>query len=432
MTSLLDVSEYFLWTYFGVPFIVLIGLIFTWKSRGYQLWGFPAMLRRFFGYCRRKENAGHGVHPIKVFFASVGGCIGIGNVVVVCTAVQVGGPGAVFWLWVAALLGMLVKYAEIYLGVSFRVKNSEGSYDGGPMYFLRQASSSGLTPLIVSVLLCVYGVEVYMFRVVTESISYNAGIPCTWVMVPLFILVFAAASGGVKRVGLVCEAVIPIFLVVFGSMVLFVLANEWQQVPAALSSIFRSAFCGHAAVGGFAGSTLLLAMSEGIKRACYTGDIGIGYASVIHSETSLQDPKEQASFAIFGIFLDTFVVCTLSLLVILTTGVWMENVDPSQMVQLALEKYFPWMHIFMPAFIFLLGYSTIIAYLIVGLKCAKYLSPLWGPRIYYSYAAAAFVFFSFTEPRSALSVMAVSGALLLVFNLYGIFRLRHHVQFFSD
>ena len=247
-------------------------------------------------------------------------------------------------------------------------------------------------------------------------------------MLALLAAILLAVRGGVKRVGQICSAIIPFFIVVYMAMILYILVDNASQIPALFGTIIESAFSGHAAVGAFTGSTILMALSQGVRRACYTGDIGIGYASVIHSESSVEEPGKQAALGIFGIFLDTFIVCTMTILVILMTGTWSEGYDSAEVVQRALEQYFPLMNVFMPLLIFLLGYSTMIAYFVVGIKCARFLAGEKGIIYYYFYAVIAFLVCSFVGTYQALSIMSVAGGLLLFINLLGIYLLRKEVE----
>lgn len=426
----LDYVEHVLWTFFGVPIVMGLGLYLSIKGNFCQIRHLPSVFKTFFGFLsvRTKDNL-HGVHPLKAFFAAVGGCVGIGNIVAICMAVQLGGPGAVFWVWVTALAGMIFKYSEVYLGVLYRVSNPKGGYNGGPMYFLKHAFRQTWIPKLVCLLLCVYGVEVYQFSIITSSISTNFDINIYLVIAVLLALVIFAGSGGVRRVGNISSKSLPVFVVVYVSMGMWVLLNNLSALPGVFEQIFVSAFSGHAAFGGFAGAGIMATMSHGIRRGCYAGDIGVGYASVIHSESCAQVPEKQASLAIFDIFLDAFVVCTTSLFLILTTGIWHEPMEASKLVQTVLAGYFPYMHVFMPLFLFILGYNTINAYFCVGLKCAEHLSVRWGKSLYFCYAIAALLLFSFMGSAQAQSVMAIAGVSLLIINGAGIFMLRNQISF---
>lgn len=371
-----------------------------------------------------------GIHPIKILFASVGSMVGIGNLVAIITALQLGGPGALFWIWIAALCGSLIKYAEVYLGLKHRIENGKGSYDGGPMFFLQKAFANPWIPSVVSLLLCIYGVEIYQFSVVADSVSSNWSIAREFVVAGLLGLVIFAGMGGISRVGKISSTILPAFIMAYIGMCLWVVGHHIAELPAVLISVVKSAFTGHAAVGAFAGSTILLAIQHGVARAAYSADIGIGNDSVIHSESRIVNPSLQARLAVCGVFMDNF-VCTMSVLLVLVSGVWKgsESIPASNMVQAALSQHFPFMEVFMPLFLLILGYTTIIAYFCVGIKCAKFLSPEYGKRFYFGYAAMVLPAFSFLDQSQALLLMSMVQGMLLLINLLGIFKLRSEVVF---
>jgi len=426
----LELVEDFLWNFLGVPVIVVLGIYFSVKSGFVQVRKFPYVLKRFWGYLSYREDEGEGVHPLMAFFACVGGCIGIGNIVAVCTAVQIGGPGALFWVWLTALSGMMLKYGEVYLGMTFRRAVPQGGFHGGPMFYLQQAFGSSLPSMLFCLLFCLYGVEIFQFRVVAHTMTSNFHLNEWLVVAVLLFLVVFASYGGVKRVGEISSAIIPLFLILYVGMSLWVLGHNIQKVPAILYLVLSSAFTGEGALGGAAGSAIVMVISQGVRRGAYTGDVGIGYASVIHSQSSVKEPERQASLVIMDLFLDTFIVCTATIMMILITDVWTLPIDASLLVQEALSIYFPYMHFFMPLFLFLLGYSTINAYFVVGLNCADYLSPRFGRSIFYAYALLALTAFSFVETRQAIAVMGVVGCLLLILNCAGIFILRKKIRYF--
>jgi AGCS family alanine or glycine:cation symporter len=418
-----------LWFPVGVILLLGLGLALTVRARLMQLRKFPRAMGLFWHFLRKKKDGCEGIHPLKAMFASLGGCIGVGNVVAVIIAIQLGGPGALLWIWVAGFLGMIIKYSEVYLGMLHRVRNEAGGYNGGPMYFLPKAFNWRWIVPAVCVLLCVYGVDSFMFNVMADSISTNWHINPLIVIGVLLGLVLLAVRGGVARVGSVCGAIIPFFVLVYSGMAAWVVFHNLDAVPSVLATIFSSAFTGHAAVGGFAGATIMQAMGQGFAKGCYSGDVGIGYDSVLHSESTCQKPAHQASLTILIIFLDTFVVCTTSVALVLLTGVWNQGIPATIAVQTALAQYFPYMNIFMPFFLFMLAYSTLIAYMAVGLKSARHLSPRYGPRFYYAYAIASLIGFSFLGSERVFTIMSCAGALLLLINLTAIFRLRKQLSF---
>lgn len=421
-----------LWSYVGISLIVVAGIYLSFASRFAQIFGLWRCFVNFYG-CFKNDlpHTSRGASPIFIFFASLGGCLGIGNVVSIAVAVQLGGPGALVWVWLAAFLGMIIKYAEVYLGIRFRIENDSGSYDGGPMYFLRYAFPK--LPFLanaMALLMCVYGTEIYMFSVITESFVLNFSLPEWPVVLVLLALVLLTVIGGVKRVGAVSAWLVPIFMIVFLFMVSIILVENYVLIPQMLLSVFTSAFTEQAAMGGFVGSTMLMTAARGVQSACYSGDVGIGYASIIHAETNVNQPEKQASLAIVGIFLDTIVVCTAVMLLVLISGVWQDgSLQGSLLVQAALEKYFPYMNIFMPLFIFCLGFSTITAYLVAGIKTAKFLSPTKGKAVFMVLASISFIFFSFYESSFAMAIMYSSGGLLMAINIPGILALRRYIRY---
>ncbi len=426
--SLLGSLDNFLWGYAALPAILFMGIYLTCKSRCLQIRRFPQIIKYFF-QTLTIEHHGHGVHPLKAFFVSIGGCMGVGNVVAVCTAIQVGGPGALLWIWITALVGMILKYSEVYLGMRYRAPDGKGGYRGGPMYYLKKAYKQAWIPKLVCFLLCIYGVEIYQFCVVTENISTNFEINKYSVALLLISLIIITSRKGVNHIGSIAAIFIPAFIVCYLGMSAYVFIQNINLLPAVLKSIVESAFTGHAALGAFVGSGILLTASQGIRRSCYAGDIAVGYASVIHSETVEAQPEKQAKLAIVEIFLDSFIICTTSVMLVLTTDVWNKPIEASMLVQEALSGYFPAMDIFMPLFLLLLGFTTIVSYFCSGIKCAEFMSPVYGRKVFYVYACCSSLLFVSLQTNEALTVISITAALLLMLNLYGIFRLRHEIDF---
>ncbi|MCH9609183.1 MAG: hypothetical protein S4CHLAM45_04050 [Chlamydiales bacterium] len=418
------------WGYIAFVLIMVLGVLLSLQMRFAQVFHLPSFFKTFFHSFEVKES-GRGVHPIRAFFASTGGMIGIGNVVGIATAVQLGGPGALMWVWIAGIIGAIVKYSEIYLGFKYRVENRQGGYDGGPMYFLKKAFKWSWIPAFISILLCIYGVEIYQFSVITESISTNWHINRLVVITVLLMAVLWASYGGVARIGKICSWVVPLFLVIYLAMGFWIILHEVTVLPALLAVVVKSAFTGHAAVGGFAGGGMILAVQHGIARAAYSADIGVGYDSIIQSESRATHPEHQAKLAILGVFIDN-VICTITILTVLLTGVWTMSAEGSSIIQAAFGHYFPYMNIFLPFFYIVTGYTTLIAYFCVGIKCATFLLPNYGARLYFFFGSTMLLLFSFLPQSQALLVMSVCGALLLIFNLLGIFRLRKEIGYLSE
>jgi AGCS family alanine or glycine:cation symporter len=432
--KVLEVIDKNYWSYIGIYIVVLSGIFFTYKSKFYQY--------RALGYFKENIASIHlsskndsliGLSPFRLYFASVGGMIGLGNVVAVTSALLIGGPGALFWLWVTAIFGMLIKYSEIYLGIKYRVKSDEGSYHGGSIYYLQQAFKTKAVSIIAAILLGIYGVEIYQFAIVTDNLTKLANniypVEKIFVLITFLAIVLYSSFGGIKRLANICSGVMPVFIIGYIIVCLFIIFANFRILPDIIWLVLKSAFTGHSAAGGFLGSTMLIAAQQGIARAVYSGDIGIGYDSIIQSETKILHPEKQANMAIFASTTDA-IICTMSIMVSLLTGSWLTpGVDPSQCVSLALSKYFPFVDLFMSGLIFVAGYTTIIAYLAVGVKCALYLSPKRGLRLYFIYATCSFLFFSYVDQSRLLTIMSLSGGMLVLINIIGILRLRNEIKF---
>jgi len=431
---ILGAIESFYWSYIGFTVVIAVGVYFSLRSGFYQLKVLAHPIRTIKAVQKSSEG-GDGISPFRVYFASVGGMVGLGNIVIVVTAVMVGGPGALFWLWVAAFCGTLIKYAEIYLGMKFRIDDGLGGHHGGPMIYLQKAFQnkilSKVIPVVYCSLLAIYGVEISQFVVVTDTLAAVSPFYKPYVLGGVLILTLYGGFGGIRRLANISTALMPPFIIAYLALCLYVIILHATDLPTILADVFVSAFTGHAAAGGFAGSGMMMALQLGTARAVYSGDLGIGYDSIIQSESKARDPATQACLSIFGVATDAL-ICTMSILVVLVTGFWKTQVEACHAVSSAFAQFFPHVHIFMAILIFIAGYTTVIAYLAVGEKAVRWLFPKWGRRLYFVYAASAFVGFSLLDQCHAITVMSLSGGLLVLTNLLGIWKLRHEVAFKNE
>ncbi len=431
---ILGTIESFYWSYIGFTVVIAAGLYFSFRSGFYQLKVLAHPIRTIKAVQRSSEGR-EGISPFRVYFASVGGMVGLGNIVIVLTAVMLGGPGALFWLWIASFCGTLIKYAEIYLGMKFRIDDGLGGHHGGPMIYLQKAFKnkivSRIVPIVYCALLAIYGVEISQFVVVTNALADVAPNYRSIVLGIILILTLYGGFGGIRRLANISTALMPPFIIAYLGLCLYVISLHAADLPAILVDVFRSAFTGHAATGGFAGSSMMMALQLGTARAVYSGDLGIGYDSIIQSESQARDPAAQACLSIFGVATDAL-ICTMSILVVLVTGFWKTEVQACHAVSSAFSQFFPHVDIFMALLIFIAGYTTIIAYLAVGEKAVRWLFPKWGRQFYFVFAAGAFLGFSFLDQCHAITVMSLSGGFLMLTNLLGIWRLRHEISFKNE
>ncbi len=434
--GILEQINSILWDYIGIFFIILIGSYFTIKNKFFQV-SILIRPRKYIGELLScVEKGKQGIHPIKLYFSSVGGMVGLGNLVAVTTVVTLGGPGGVVWMWLASFIGMIVKYSEIYLGIKYRVKTKDG-YDGGPMYFLQEAFKGNklkldkILPLIVCLLLCIYGAEVSQFLIITDTFVDTFDIDRIIFIGVLLILVIMSAVGGVQRLSLICSILMPPFMISYVMLGLWIIFTNANLIPGIFHEIFSDAFTFKSSATGVIGGNILLAMHQGITKAVYSGDIGIGYDSIVQSETQTTHPERQARLAIFALFSDT-VICTITILILFITGVVnLEGIKSSEYIIHAISQYLPRSDLYIAFLFFIAGFTTIIGYLVVGQKCAQFLSKKFGKIVYIAYAIIAFIVFSFHNQADVMLIMSISGGLLMIINLTGVFLLRKEIKFYK-
>lgn len=430
--STLTLIDSFFWDYIGVYLILLPGLYFTISTKGFQF-RVLANFRKVFSDLGKqaKQKDEPGVNPFKLYFASVGGMIGLGNIVAVVTAITIGGPGAIFWVWISAFAGMLIKYSEIYLGIKYRVRNKKESYDGGSMFYLRKAFTSKSIPMIAAFMLCVYGVEVFQFKVINDALIKTFHFNENIVIGVTLAITLYTALGGIRRLSNICTALMPPFMISYIALGLWIILQNYQALPDVFSDIFRCAFMGHAPLGGFVGAGIMATLHYGVARAVYSGDIAIGYDSIVQSETKINKPELQAKLAIFGQLTDT-IICTITLLIVLTTKVWtLSDINnPSEVIVKALlSSQIPYIEAFMTILFFMAGYTTILSYFSVGMKSSSFISKKWGKKIYIIYAIIAFISTKFFDQSHLIMLMSLSGGILVLLNISGIWKLRKEIKF---
>lgn len=429
--SLIVFLEDFFWGYVGWILIVASGIYLTYISKGLQfqaLFHFKKNLKEI--YIQAHDATYEGINPFKLYFASVGGMVGLGNIVFITTAVMIGGPGSIFWIILASLSGMLLKYSEIYLGMKYRIKNDKNGFDGGPMYFLQHAFKGKYMAYLFAFLLCLYGVEISNFLIIVDRMEYSFQFNRSLIIAIFLIIVIYSSIGGISRLANICSTIMPIFMLGYVIFAIYVISCNYTLLPDLFRTVLVSAFTGHAPVGGFIGSTMILSAYLGISKTVYSGDIGIGYDSIMQSETRIVCPKMQAILAIYALFTDTL-ICLLTNVMVGVTGSWytLNHLAPSDIVARLLADYIPYSDLFMTILLFFAGYTTIIAYLAAGTKCAKFISPKYGRLVYLLYAMFAFVFFCNFSQSNVMIIMGLLSGMLVLINIIGILRLRKNIEF---
>lgn len=320
--SMFDYLAGLLW---GWPMLILLvgtGISLTLQLRGltFTLLG-PAMLDIF-----RKQQSGEGtISNRAALFTALAATVGTGNIAGVATAIVIGGPGAMFWMWVSGLFGMALKYSETLLGVHYRIKTPEGTFRGGPMYYLTHGAGQPLLGMAFALFLSFAALSI---GGMVQSNSVADALKTTFAFNPtivgLVITVSAATImfGGLKSIARFANATVPFMICLYAISGTLVIVANASYVPELFTRIFTEAFTGTAATGGFAGATMLMAMRYGLARGVFANESGLGSAPIVAATAQTKHPTEQALISMTQTFIDTFFVCTFTGLVILVTGAW--------------------------------------------------------------------------------------------------------------
>lgn len=330
----------------GPPLITLLvagGLFLTFRLKFFHLKYLGYIFKQTFGKMFSKEQQGEGtVTPFQALTSAIACCVGAGNIVGVPTAIFLGGPGAVFWMWIVAMLGMIIKYAEVVLAVNYREKNALGEYVGGPMYYISKGLNMKWLAVIFSVGLMAEVIPSNMVQAysLAASVKEMFSIPPIVSGLIVMVIVGSIVIGGITRIGKVTEKFVP-FMAMFylvGAAVIVIM--NIGQLPGVFGLIFGSAFKPMAAVGGFAGSTIAFSIRQGFARGLYSNEAGVGTAPIAHAAASVDHPVRQGLWGIMEVFIDTVVICTATAFVVLITGVWQAEgiTDPGALTTMAFSQ----------------------------------------------------------------------------------------------
>ena len=304
--------------------------------------------------------------------------IGTGNIAGVATAIYLGGPGAVFWMWLTALVGMATKYAEAVLAVRHREVDADGRYVGGPMYYIKNGLGAGWGWLGATFALfaavAAFGIgNTVQSNSVARALERTLDVPYLATGLALAVLTFLVIVGGVKRIARVAETLVPLMAVLYIAGAVAILAANAPQVPGALGMILSDAFSGTAASGGFAGAGIMVAIQFGVSRGIFSNEAGLGSAPIAHAAAKTSDPVRQGSVAMLGTFIDTIVVCTMTALVIITTGAWTSGETGAELSTLAFNTGLPGGEWIVSIGLVVFAFTTILAWSYYGERAAEYL-----------------------------------------------------------
>ena len=387
MEAILNVIRYLndniVW---GLPMVILMigtGIFLTVLTKASMFTRFNIMMlytaKTLFKKTDKKELEEGAITPFQAVCTALAATVGTGNIVGVAVAIATGGPGAVFWLWVSALIGMVIKYCEVSLSLAYRTTNEKGEIVGGPMYYIDR----GLGLKWLALLFAFFGgMASFGIGASVQANALAGGLNATFgidlriigVVVAFFgALIFI---GGIKRIANVTEFLVPFMSILYIGGSLVALAVNITEIPAAFALIFKTTFTGTAATGGFLGASVMYACRIGMARGVFTHEAGMGSAPIAHASAHNDHPARQGLWGAMEVFFDSIVMCTITALVILTSGLWTDPAyvgDGRAMSATAFENAFPYGQYIVTIGLVLFAFATIVAWYYYGEKCIEYL-----------------------------------------------------------
>ena len=375
--ALLNQIDSFVW---GPPLLVLLvgtGIFLSFRLGFLQVFRLPRSLKLIFS----AENQGEGdIDSFKALCTALAATVGTGNIVGVATAIKAGGPGAILWMWIAAFFGMATKYAEGCLAVKYRTVDDKGQISGGPMYYIENGLGKAYRPLAIAfaffgVLVAYFGIGTFaQVNSIVQITQLNAGIPVTYTAVVLTILVAAITLGGLQSIAKTASKVVPAMAVIYMASTIGFLVIFADKVPGAVAEVFYDAFHPTAAVGGFLGASVLFAMRNGVARGVFSNESGLGSAPIVAAAAKTKWPAEQGLVSMTGTFIDTIIICTMTGLVVVISGLWKTDLNGAALTNAAFLQAYPSFGGYMLMVgLVLFAFTTILGWNYYGERCMEYL-----------------------------------------------------------
>jgi AGCS family alanine or glycine:cation symporter len=413
----------------GGPLVVALivaGMYLTFRT------GLMAV-RRFFSIIRltlgtlfkrngRQVRAGD-ISPFQALTTALAATVGTGNIAGVATAIALGGPGAIFWMWVSALFGMTTKYSEIVLAVYYRCRARDGTVAGGPMYFLEH----GLNRRSLSLLFALFGAiaafgigNLVQANTVASAVDAAFGVPPLISGLVMALLAAPVILGGIRRIGFISEKIVPIMALFYIGGALFILYLHREVLLSAFREIIGGAFTGRAAAGGFAGAGVLQAARYGIARGVFSNEAGLGSAAIAHAAARTDHPVRQGLWGVIEVVIDTHLICTLTALVLLVTGAWTGGQEGASMTAEAFNAGLPGLgSLIVTVALIFFAFSTLISWSYYGEKSFEYLTG--GGNLYYRLAWIGLIVVGATGGlQSVWAISDTLNALMAIPNLAGL------------
>lgn len=423
----------------GPPLLILLvgtGIYFTFKLNFIQMFKLPLAIKYLFlNDDDKSDNEAKGeISSFAALCTALSATIGTGNIVGVATAIATGGPGALFWMWVAAFFGMATKYAEGVLAIKYREVDENGEMSGGPMYYIEK----GVGNKFLANMFAFFGIAVALLGIGTfgqvNSISKAAlisfNIPIWFTAIIITILVTLVTLGGIKRISNVAEKIVPTMAILYIIGALLVLICNFKAIPSAITLIIKSAFNPSAVLGGTTGINISLAIQMGIGRGVFSNEAGLGSAPIAAAAAKTKYPVKQGLISMTGTFIDTIIICTMTGLAIVLTGSFNSGLEGAAMTTFAFENGLPFAiigkYIVNIGLIFF-AFTTIIGWNYYGERCIQYLIGIKGIKFYKIIFIALVGVGPFLSLNLVFIIADIVNGLMALPNLIGLIKLRNIV-----
>lgn len=409
----------------GPVLLVLLvgtGIMLTVRLKGLQFTRLGTAIKLIF----HSENKGSGdISSFSALCTALSATIGTGNIVGVATAIGAGGPGALFWMWIAALFGMATKYAECLLSRKYRTIDANGQVSGGPMYYIENGLGKKWKPL--AVVFAVFGILVALMGIgtftqvnsIAGSIQGVFGVDPKITSAVVGVLVAIVVFGGIKSISKVAEKVVPFMAILYIVLTLIIIGANISELGAALSAVIKGAFTGTAAVGGFAGATIAQAIQKGVARGVFSNESGLGSAPIAAAASKAEYPAEQGLISMTGTFIDTIIICTLTGLSIIITGSWnVEGLEGAQVTQRAFEQVLGGVGPYLIMIcLCLFAFTTIMGWCYYGERCLEYLAGVKAIKYYRIVYVACVALTGFLQIKVIWTIADIVNGLMAFPNL---------------
>ncbi|HBL5351355.1 TPA: sodium:alanine symporter family protein [Clostridioides difficile] len=427
LIDILNKVDAFIW---GPPLLVLLvgtGILLTVKLGVVQITKLPRALKLIFS----AENKGSGdVSSFAALCTALAATVGTGNIVGVATAIKAGGPGALFWMWIAAFFGMATKYSEGVLAIKYRTKDKNGQVSGGPMYYIVNGMGEKWRPLAIffaisGILVALLGIGTFtQVNSITDAINNSFGIDPRITGVVLAIFVALVVFGGLKSISNVATKIVPFMAVIYVVICGIILISFWNKIPETFMLIIKSAFTPTAATGGFLGATMSLAIRNGIARGVFSNESGLGSAPIAAAAAKTEWPAEQGLISMTGTFIDTIIICTLTGFSLVISGVWCSDLNGAVMTQAAFNGAIPTFGpILLTVSLTLFAFTTILGWSYYGERCFEFLFGVKGMNGYRTVFVAMVLLGAFLKLEVVWIIADIVNGLMAIPNLIALLAL---------